>query len=442
MDIQLSEHFNYRKLLRFALPSIIMMIVSSLYSIVDGFFVSNFVGKTEFASVNLIYPIIMIFDSIGFMLGTGGSALVAKTLGEGDKKKANSIFSLIIYSLIVFTTVISIFGFHFIRDIAMLLGAEGTMTDYCTRYGRILLIALPCYALQYAFQSLLVTAERPNFGLYITLGAGFANIFLDALFILVFHWGLEGAAIATATSEAVGGLVPLFYFFFSSDARLRLGKTRFDGHALLQASTNGVSEFLSNISMSVVALCYNFQLMRYIGEDGVATYGVIQYITFVFFTIFIGFSMGTAPIVSYHYGAGDTEELHSLRCKSLRIIGTMGVILCIVAEVAAYPLASIFVGYDDRLLDFTARAFMIYSTSFLIAGFNGWASAFFTALNNGVVSAVISVNRTLVCETGSVIIIPLLFGINGIWLAAPIAEVLALMVSAILLVYYRKKYNY
>ncbi len=442
MNIQLSDHFNYKKLMRFAMPSIIMMVVGSLYSVVDGLFVSNFIGKTPFASINLIMPFLMISGSVGFMFGTGGSALVAKILGEGDKKKANSIFSLIVYSLIAIMVVISIIGLCFLRDIAIMLGAEGEMMDYCVRYGRILILMLPVYSLQFAFQSLLVTAERPNFGLYITLGAGIANIVLDALFIIVFHWGVEGAAYATAASEAVGGLVPLFYFFFSKDAQLRLGRTKFNRRALFQTSTNGMSEFMSNISMSVVALCYNFQLMRYVGEDGVAAYGVIQYITYVFFTIYIGYSMGTAPIVSYHYGADDTDELQSLRKKGLRIIGATGIILCAIAEITARPLAAIFVGYDHELLDFTTEAFMLYGISFLLAGFNIWASSFFTALNNGVVSAVISLARTLICETGCVIILPLVLGINGIWLSAPIAEVLALIVSASLLIHYRKKYNY
>ncbi len=442
MNIQLSDHFNYKKLLRFALPSIIMMVVGSLYSVVDGLFVSNFVGKTPFASINLIMPFLMISGSVGFMLGTGGSALVAKTLGEGDKEKANSIFSLLIYSLIVISVIIAALGLYFVRDISVLLGAEGAMIDNCVRYGSILIPMLPVYALQYAFQSLLVTAERPNFGLYVTIGAGVTNIVLDALFIIVLHWGLEGAAYATAVSEAVGGLVPLFYFIFSKDAKLRLGRTCFDGHALLQASTNGMSEFMSNISMSVVALCYNFQLMRYAGEDGVAAYGVIQYITYVFFTIFIGYSMGTAPIVSYHYGAGDTDELHNLFSRGLRVIGVSGIILCTAAELSAGALSGVFVGYDAELHKFTTEAFMIYSVSFLLAGFNIWASSFFTALNNGIVSAVISVARTLVCETGAVIILPLLLGINGIWLAASLAEIMALTVSASLLVHYRAKYKY
>ncbi len=442
MNIQLSDHFNYKKLLRFAMPSIIMMVVGSLYSVVDGLFVSNFVGKTPFASINLIMPFLMISGSVGFMLGTGGSALVAKTLGEGDKEKANSIFSLIIYSLIVISVVIAALGLYFVRDISILLGAEGEMIDNCVRYGSILIPMLPVYALQYAFQSLLVTAERPNLGLYITIGAGVANIVLDALFIIVFHWGLEGAAYATAVSEAVGGLTPLLYFIFSKDAKLRLGRTRFDGHALLQASTNGMSEFMSNISMSVVALCYNFQLMRYAGEDGVAAYGVIQYITYVFFTIFIGYSMGTAPIVSYHDGAGDTDELHNLFSRGLRVIGVSGVILCIVAELSAGALSGVFVGYDDQLHRLTTEAFMIYSISFLLAGFNIWASSFFTALNNGIVSAVISVARTLICETGAVIILPMLLGLGGIWLAASLAEIMALAISATLLVHYRSRYKY
>lgn len=442
MDIKLSEHFNYRKLLRFALPSIVMMVVGSLYSVVDGLFVSNFVGKTAFASINLIMPFLMISGAVGFMLGTGGSALVAKTLGEGDRDKANRTFSLIIYSLIAVSMVIAALGLYFLRDIAILLGAEGAMVDYCVRYGTILVPMLPVYALQFAFQTLLVTAERPNFGLYITLGAGVANIALDALFIIVFHWGLEGAAYATAVSEAVGGLVPLCYFLFAKDARLRLGRTSLDWRALLQASTNGMSEFMSNISMSVVALCYNFQLMRYVGEDGVAAYGVIQYVTYVFFTIFIGYSMGTAPIVSYHYGARDTDELHNLFRRSLRIIGLAGIGLFAIAELSAHVLASIFVSYDAGLDAFATKAFMLYSLSFLLAGFNIYASAFFTALNNGVVSAVISLARTLVCETSAVILLPMLLGINGIWLASTMAEVMAVAVSVSLLVHYRARYHY
>lgn len=441
-DIQLSEHFTYGKLLRFTLPSIVMMMFTSLYSVVDGLFVSNFVGKTPFAAINLIMPVLMILGALGFMLGTGGSALVAKTLGEGNAKKANSIFSMLVCIMIVAGAVLAVWGMFYIDDIAIWLGAEGEMIADCATYAHIILLALPAFMLQNAFQAFLVTAERPKMGLLITVGAGLANICLDYVFIAVCGWGLAGAAWATVISECVGGLVPLAYFAQPNKSLLRLTRFRLDGMALLLASTNGSSELVTNIAMSVVSMLYNYQLMSYIGEDGVAAFGVIMYVNFIFTSVFIGYSVGSAPIVSFNYGAQNRGEMQSLLRKSLRVIGLLAVTLTVLAECLATPLANLFVGYDEELYLLTRRAFMIYSISFLIAGFNIYASAFFTALNNGIISAIISFSRTLIFETGSVLLIPIVFGINGIWLSIVVAELAALTLSTIMLLVHRRRYGY
>lgn len=441
-EIQLSEHFTYGKLLRFTLPSIVMMMFTSLYSVVDGLFVSNFVGKTPFAAINLIMPVLMILGALGFMLGTGGSALVAKTIGEGDSKKANSIFSMLVGIMIAMGVILAIWGVFYIDDIAIWLGAEGEMIDDCATYAHIILLALPAFMLQNAFQAFLVTAERPKMGLAVTVGAGLANICLDYVFIVIFGWGLAGAAWATAISQCVGGLVPLAYFALPNKSLLRLTRFRFDGMALLLASTNGSSELVSNIAMSVVSMLYNYQLMSYIGEDGVAAFGVIMYVNFIFTSVFLGYSIGSAPIVSYNYGAQNRTEMQSLLRKSLRVIALLAVGLTVLAECLAVPLAQLFVGYDEELYDLTRRAFMLYSISFLLAGFNIYASAFFTALNNGIISAVISFSRTLVFETGAVLLIPMMFGINGIWLSIVVAEFAALALSTIMLLVHRRRYGY
>ncbi len=441
-EIQLSEHFSYRKLIRFIFPSIVMMIFTSIYSVVDGIFVSNFVGKTPFASVNLIMPFLQMFGTLGLMFGAGGSALVAKTIGEGDKEKANSIFSMLVYILIAAGVVLSVIGIFYIREIAVWLGAEGDMIENCVTYGMFLLPVLPAFILQNAFQAFCVTAERPNVGLAVTIGAGITNIILDYLFIVVFGWGLKGAGLATAISQGIGGIAPLIYFALPNKSLLHLTKFRYDGKALLKTCTNGSSELVTNISLSIVIMLYNFQLMRYIGEDGVAAFGVIMYVNFIFISVFLGYSIGSAPIVSYHYGAQNKDELKSLFRKSLTIIAVSGVLLTACAELLAAPLSSIFVGYDAQLFDLTRRAFMIYSISFLLAGFNIFASSFFTALNNGIVSAGISFSRTLIFETGAVLLVPLILGIDGIWYSISIAEAAALILSVTMFSVFRKRYGY
>lgn len=442
MEIQLSEHFSYRKLFRFTLPSIIMMIFSSIYGVVDGVFVSNFGGKTAFTAVNFVMPVLMIIGAVGFMFGPGGSAVVAKSMGENKPKEAKEQFSMIVYASLITGVVLAILGIIFIRPIVALLGAEGEMLDTCVLYGRIILVATPAFILQYAFQSFFITAEKPKLGLIVTVIAGFTNIILDALLVAIFPFGIVGAALATAISQFVGGFIPIIYFARENSSVLKLTKTKFHARTLINTCINGSSELLSNVSISLVSMLYNTQLLKYAGEDGIAAYGVLMYVNMVFLAIFFGYSMGTAPIVSYHYGAENHRELKSLRKKSLVIIGVSSVVMFVLAEVFATPLAMIFSSYDKGLLDMTIRAFFIYSFSFLFAGFGIWSSAFFTALNNGVVSAVISFLRTLVFQVVAVLILPIFMNLDGIWLSIVIAEFLSVIVGGAFLLAFRKKYKY
>lgn len=442
MKIELSEHFSYAKLLKFTFPSIIMMVFSSIYGVVDGVFVSNFVGSNPFAAVNLIVPFLMILGAVGFMIGTGGSALVAYTFGIKKEKKANEIFSLLIYILIIAGVVFTVSGLIFLEPVSRLLGADDAMLPYCVSYGRIILTSLVPYMLQNVFQSFLVTAERPHFGLYITILAGVTNIALDALFVAVFEMGVEGAALATAISQCVGGFIPLLYFTLPNKSKLHLGKTHLDLRAVGKTCANGSSEFMTNISMSIVNMIYNWQLMRIIGADGVTVYGVIMYVSFVFVSIFLGYSIGSAPIIGYHYGAGNKDELKSLFSKSIKLVITMSICLTVAAEILAKPLSLIFVGSDPKLLDLTTEAFSIYAISFLLTGFNIFASSFFTALNDGPVSALISFGRTLLFQIVAVFVLPMIFGLSGVWFAVVDAEIMTLCLSLLCYVLNRKKYSY
>ena len=442
MKIQLSEHFTYGKLIRFSVPSIVMMLFTSIYGIVDGIFVSNFAGKLPFAAINLIMPYIMILGTVGFMIGTGGTALISKTLGMGDKKKANEIFSMLTWVCIISGVILTVLAIAFLRPVAQLLGAEGELLENCVVYGRIILLAIPAFMLQMEFQSFFITAEKPQLGLWVTVGSGITNMVLDALLVAVFPLELVGAALATALSQVVGGLVPLVYFARPNSSLLRLTRFHWDGPALWKTCTNGSSELMSNLSMSLVSMLYNLQLMRYAGEDGVAAYGVMMYVSFVFISAFIGYSIGTAPIVSYHYGAENKEELHSLLQKSLVIIGIGSVAMVIAGELLARPFSAIFVGYDPNLFDLTLRGFAIFSFSFLFSGLALYGSGFFTALNNGLVSAIISFLRTLVFQIAAVFLLPLLWEIDGVWASVVAAELAAAVLTTAFLLGMRKKYGY
>lgn len=443
-QIQLSDHFTYRHLLRFTLPSIGMMIFASIYSVVDGFFVSNFAGKTSFAAINLIMPFLMIFSTVGLMFGTGGSAIVSKKFGEGESEKANQYFSLFVYVSFGLGILFAILGIAFIRPIAILLGAEGELLTDAVLYSRIILCALPFNVLQLLFQSFFVTAEKPNLGLLVTVSSGFTNMILDAILVILLpqQYKLAGAALATALSQVVGGIVPLFYFGKENSSILHLGKTSFDGKAILQACTNGSSEFMSNISMNVVGMLYNVQLLAYANENGVAAYGVMMYVSMIFSAAFMGYSIGTAPVIGYHYGAQNHDELKGLLKKSLIIIGVFALAMVVSAEILAYPLAHMFVGYDVDLMELTVSGFRIFSLSFIFMGFAIFASSFFTALNDGLTSALISFLRTLVFQVGAVILLPLILDIDGIWYSIVVAELMAVLFSAFFLVIKRKQYHY
>ena len=440
--MQLSQHFTCRRLLRYCLPSIIMMVFTSVYGVVDGFFVSNFAGKTPFAAVNFIMPILMILGCAGFMFGTGGSALIGMALGEGDNKKANNIFSLVVYSSIVCGVFLAIIGLVILRPVATLMGAEDEMLRQCLIYGGIFLAGLPFYILQYEFQCLFATADKHKLGMYVTIIAGCTNIVLDALFVAVFPWGVAGAAVATVISQIAGGIIPLVYFLRKNDSPLRLTKCSFDGTALLKTCTNGSSELMSNISASVVGMLFNVQLMKYAGENGVAAYGVLMYVSWIFQAIFLGYTVGTAPVVSYHYGADNKDEVKNLLKKSLIIVAAVAVCMFVAGELLSWPLAKIFVGYDAELMDMTVNAFYIFSFSFLFFGFSVFGSSFFTALGDGLTSAAIAFLRTLVFQIAAVMLLPLIFGLNGIWASIVAAEIVSVAVMAVFFAIKRKKYGY
>lgn len=440
--IQLSEHFTYPKLLRFTLPSIVMLVFSSIYGVVDGFFVSNFVGKTAFTAVNFILPVLMILGAVGFMFGTGGGALIAKTMGEGNDRRANELFSLMVYTSMGCGVVLAGVGLLVLRPLAQALGAEGEMLRDCLTYGSILLPAIPAYVLQYEFQCLCVTAEKPHLGLAVTVASGVTNMVLDALFVAVLPFGLPGAAAATALSQCVGGLLPLLYFARNRGGRLHLGRARWDGGALLKACANGSSELMSNISMSLVSMLYNVQLLCYAGEDGIAAYGVLMYVSMIFQAMFIGYSVGAAPVISFHYGAGHHSELRGLLRKSGTIVTAFAVAMFAGARLLSAPLSGFFVGYDTALLDLTRHAFAVFSFSFLFSGYAIFGSSFFTALNNGLISAAISFLRTLVFQVLCVLVFPLFWQVDGIWASLVAAEIMAVCVTLLFLQAKQKTYRY
>lgn len=450
MKIQLSDRFDYKKIFRFTLPSVLMLVFTSIYGVVDGFFVSNFVDKTAFTAINFIWPYIMMLGAAGFMLGTGGSALISKIMGEDGvsaadgitSPRANKIFSMLIYVSLAVGVLLAAVGFVTVRPVAILLGATGDMLEDCVLYGKVLSLALPSFVLQNEFQSLSVTAERPKLGLVATVGAGVTNIVFDALLVAIFPVGLLGAAIATAASQVVGGVVPLVYFAKSRGSLLSLVPAAPDFRALGRICFNGSSELLANISMSLVGMLYNGQLMHYAGEDGVAAYGVLMYVNFVFVSAFIGYAVGISPVIGYHYGAGNVDELRSLRKKSTVIMLVSSVLMLLFAEALAYPISYMFIGYDEALMDMTLHAFRIYSFCFLFAGMAIFISSFFTALNNGLISAIQSFSRTLVFQVAGVMILPLWLGLDGIWLSVIVGEALALALGVTMLVCFKKRYHY
>lgn len=440
--IQLSDHFTYGRLIRFTIAPIMTMIFTSVYGIVDGFFVSNYVGSLAFASLNLVFPFLMMISAIGFMFGAGGTALVSMQLGSGEEKKARESFSLLVYTVIVLGVALSCAGYYFAPNVSRLLGADDAMLPYCVLYLRINLFGIVFFMLQNMFQTFLIAAEQPKLGFFVTLLAGCTNMFLDWLLVGELRLGLAGAAWATVTSQMIGGIVPLFYFISPWAKQIRLGKTAFHLQVLLRSAGNGISEFLSNVSASIVGMLNNLQLLRYAGENGVSAYGVIMYVTFIFVAIFVGYSMGVAPVIGFHYGAENKPELKSLLKKSLLIILIANLLMTGIAELSATVLVKLFVGYDAALYALTVKGMQIYGIAFLVLGFNIFASSFFTALNNGVVSGILSVCRTLIFQLVMIYLLPYLFGTDGLWAVVIAVEGFGFLLSVIFLLGNRKKYGY
>jgi len=444
MKIELQGHYGYGRLVRTMLPSIATMIVSSIYSIADGLFVSNYAGSTAFAAMNIIWPGIQILAVFGLMVGAGGSALVSKTLGEGDQDKACRIFSMLTRITMLAGIAMAFLFFILMKPLTWVLGAEGGMIQMATTYGRIIVITLPLYMIQMMFQPFFMVAEKPELGTQISIICGVVNIVLDALFIIVFRLGLIGAALGTAISIATGGLFSLIWFLSKRNkTHLQFRKNvKTEWKHVGKSCSNGLSEYVGNVALSVVSICYNLQLMKYIGESGVAAYGILMYLGFVFAAVFIGYNLSVTQIIAFNYGERNHTELRSLLHKSIILISVGGVIMTTVAETAAAPLARFFVGYDESICILTIRAIRIYMLSFLICGLNMFASAWFTALNNGIISAISAFVRTFIFELGCVFILPTFFGVDGIWNAVNVAEVCALLFSAFLITAFSKKYGY
>lgn len=442
MKIKLSSHFSYGKILKLVAPSIAMMVFVSIYGVIDGLFVSNFVGKTPFAAVNLIMPFLMVLGALGFMIGTGGSAIVSQTLGEGDKDKANRYFSFLVYVTFILGVVLAVLGEIFLPDIARFLRADESMLPYCVSYGRIIILALPFFMLQNVFQSFFTTAEKPALGFIVTVIAGFTNIIFDAVFVAGLSLGVEGAAVATCMSQAVGALIPIVYFSRKNNSLLRIGKTKCEFKMFLKTCANGSSEFVTNISVSVVSMIYNSRLMDMAGENGVSAYGVIMYVNFIFIAVLSGYAIGIAPVIGYNYGARNNDELKNVFKKSLFIMAVFGVVLTLLAVGFSHPLAKLFVGYDESLFIMTKNALRIYSIGFIIMGFSIFGSAFFTALGNGIISALISFLRTFIFQIAAVIILPMILDLTGIWLSVPVSELFAFLITIFFFAKMRKKYGY
>lgn len=442
MKIKLSSHFSYGKILKLVAPSIAMMVFVSIYGVIDGLFVSNFVGKTPFAAVNLIMPFLMVLGALGFMIGTGGSAIVSQTLGEGDKDKANRYFSFLVYVTFILGVVLAVIGEIFLPDIARFLRADESMLPYCVSYGRIIILALPFFMLQNVFQSFFTTAEKPALGFIVTVIAGFTNIIFDAVFVAGLSLGVEGAAVATCMSQAVGALIPIVYFSRKNNSLLRIGKTKCEFKMFLKTCANGSSEFVTNISVSVVSMIYNSRLMDMAGENGVSAYGVIMYVNFIFIAVLSGYAIGIAPVIGYNYGSRNNDELKNVFKNSLFLMAVFGAGLTLLAVGFSHPLAKLFVGYDESLFIMTKNALRIYSIGFIIMGFCIFGSAFFTALGNGIVSALISFFRTFIFQIAAVIILPMILDLTGIWLSVPVSELFAFLITIFFFAKMRKKYGY
>lgn len=442
MSYKISEHFNIKKIIIFTLPSIGMMLISSIYGVVDGFFVSNYIGSNAFAAVNIVWPFEMILGSFGLMIGAGGSALVSKTMGEQKYDLANRYFSMLIIFVIIFGMFISILGIIFNPYIIHLLDLDQETINNCNIYANVLFIFLIFFMLQNIFQSFNIVASKPEMGIITMILSGITNILLDYIFIVILNMGIFGAALATGLSQFAGAIVPFIFFINKNSTLLRIKFVKIDFKIILKTSYNGISEMLSSISFSLVSILYNIILLSYIGINGVNAYGVILYISYIFISIYFGYSMGISPIISYNYGAKNKKELNNIFNISLVLICSVSILLTFIGYIFAKQLSSIFVNYDKELLNLTTHALHINVFSFLFCGYNIFASSLFTALNNGTVSLILSFLRSLIIQVVCILTIPILFGSEGIWFAGVVSDIISLIISIIFIFKYRNKYGY
>ena len=440
--VSLRDHFTWGNLARYVAPSVVMMVFTSLYTVVDGIFVSNYTGKTPFAAVNLIFPVIAIYGAFGFMFGTGGTALVTKTIGEGDRDRANRIFSLLVFVTLGLGGVIALVGALTMRPLAIALGASGELLEEAVVYGVVFIVGTPAFVLQSLFQSFFAAADKPRLGLLFIVAAGLTNILLDGILVAALRLGVAGAALASVLAQMVGGLIPLVYFVRPNGSLLRLCATRWEGKAVFKSALNGSSELLVNISFSIVNMIFNMQLLKLAGENGIAAYGFIMYVCFFFLAAFFGYDVGMAPIVGYNLGLGNKEELHNIFVKSLWIVLLGGLAMLALAEGLAVPLGKLYVGYDPELLAMSVRGFRIYAVGFAVVGLNIWGSAFFTALNNGVVSGALAISRTFAFEMICIFLLPMALGLDGVWWTCAVSEGAAAVVTVGCLAGLRRRYGY
>ena len=419
-----------------------MMLFTSMYGVVDGLYLSHFSGKEAFAAITLIIPLPLLIGAWAYMIGAGGSAVIAKAIASDRQKDANEYFSFLVLISVLGSILLAGIGEIFLEPCAKLLGANDEMLPFCMTYGRILIAAVPLYVLQNVFQSFLTVAEHPKIGLAINLVSAFLNMALNFVFIRITNEVVTAVALATVVSQFVGGITPFVFFVRSKSTTLRFGRPHMPMSLLGPVFANGVSEFVSEIFHPLASVMYNYKLMELTGLNGVAAYGVLMNVGFLFGSVFLGFAVGSAPLFTYKYEREDHDELHSLFIKSTISVVLMGFLLYGVACMIEGPFAAEFFGGDELLITMTEEAFALHSLSYMVMGLAVFASAFFTAIHDSRVSFLISFLRTLLFEVLAILLLPMLFDLNGVWAASLTSEVLTLLVTVGLLISKKEKYQY
>ena len=440
-DNILDQKWSAGSLLRFAFPTIVMMIFMGLYTIVDTIFVAQFVNTDALSSINIVCPIINITVGLGTMIATGGNAIVSRKMGAGENQEAKEDFTLLILTGAVIGFLILLGGTIWIDKIVYALGASDLLFPYCKDYLMVLFLFIPANILQTLFSNLFVTAGKPTLGLALAVLAGIANIVFDYVFIVLLQMGIKGAAIGTGIGYMIPSIIGTV-FFLMKRSELHFCKPNMDASVLLKSCSNGVSELVSQCSAAVTTFLFNVTMMKLLGEDGVAAITVLIYSQFLLTTLYIGFSMGTAPVVSYNYGSGNVKQLKKTVRICFSFIAGISIFVFLFSLLGGESIAKVFAENNRNVFEITKNGFSIFSFSFLFSGCNIFSSALFTALSNGKASATISFLRTFGFITVSLLVLPRFLEVTGVWLAVPFAELFTLMLTVYLLCRHRKQYNY